>query len=528
MGKHFISDDPKATLIGITSGISENERGVELKLIPTTAYAVGSARTCYSQTPVFPDQPAKPEVAERILAGTREAGHLTTRQHVHLTYMLENVSRQATWSFLHSHPFYNSEQVSQRYVRMKDKFTIPQLEGRALEVYLNAVQAQFDAYESLRTVLTPVAREFYYDIFKARKNKVSSSGKEKYLGAIEKKAQEVARYAAGVNAHAFMYHTVSALTLMRYYQSSEFLDAPLEQQVLVDSMVAELRKIDPEFERAELRNKLHADNQQMRLDFTAAKRFAQEFDCSLEGKVSRLVDYKINAVETVACAVREILGKTKGELGNETAIDILLNPAKNRLLGDVTNLTTMDKLSRAMFHAHYTFRKKLSHTADSQDQRHRMTPASRPIICNQYAGEPDFIVPALVKESTEAMRIYQTSMERTFAAINQLLGSGINPEKAFYLLPNAFPIRFTESGDLLNLHHKWKLRLCYNAQEEIFNASLDEVKEVAEVHPEIAKYIGAPCMLRFMSHTQPYCPEGDRYCGVPVWKLAVNDYKRII
>jgi len=43
-------------------------------------------------------------------------------------------------------------------------------------------------------------------------------------------------------------------------------------------------------------------------------------------------------------------------------------------------VTTLGKLPRALSHAHYTFRKRLSHTADSQDQRHRMVPGSRPLL----------------------------------------------------------------------------------------------------------------------------------------------------
>ena len=33
--------------------------------------------------------------------------------------VLRNVSRQLLWSFLHAHPYYNSEQTSQRYVEVK-------------------------------------------------------------------------------------------------------------------------------------------------------------------------------------------------------------------------------------------------------------------------------------------------------------------------------------------------------------------------------------------------------------------------
>ena len=35
----------------------------------------------------------------------------------------------------------------------------------------------------------------------------------------------------------------------------------------------------------------------------------------------------------------------------------------------------------------------------------------------------------------------------------------------------------TESADLASLHHKLRMRLCYNAQEEIWRASLDEARK---------------------------------------------------
>ena len=86
--------------------------------------AVASAKTCYSSRGIiYPDDVSKDEkamaVRDRIASSTLEAGHLTTRQHAHFVFALDGVSRQFIWSFLHSHPFYNSEQVSQRYVRIR-------------------------------------------------------------------------------------------------------------------------------------------------------------------------------------------------------------------------------------------------------------------------------------------------------------------------------------------------------------------------------------------------------------------------
>ena len=60
--------------------------------------------------------------------------------------------------------------------------------------------------------------------------------------------------------------------------------------------------------------------------------------------------------------------------------------------------------------------------------------------------------------------------------------------------PNAKTLRFVESGSLLALLHKWTLRTCFNAQEEIFLASMDEVEQVRDAHPRIGRHIGPPCV----------------------------------
>ena len=80
-------------------------------------------------------------------------------------------------------------------------------------------------------------------------------------------------------------------------------------------------------------------------------------------------------------------------------------------------------------------------------------------------------------------------MEETWEAIGTLRARGVADEYAAYLLPNAVAIRFTESADLLNLHHKFAMRLCYNAQEEIWRASLDEALQIREVNPRIGPWL---------------------------------------
>ncbi len=446
---------------------------------------------------------------------------------------MDRVSRQFIWSFLHSHPYYNSEQVSQRYVRVAPgHFTIPNLPEKQARRYQDVVDLQMNRYNHLIELLMPEIRKRFYALFPQREKNAG-----KYEASLKKRAYEVARYLLPVATHAYLYHTVSALTLMRYHRLREMYDAPFEQRYVVQKMIDAVTSVDPDFTK-ELKDPIPLeDTPEYRIlsqrvasgksaGVTAV--FLAEFDASLEGRSSRLVDYKVNAEKILAASVRNVLGVTANELPDDTAIEKLMHPSENSYFADTFNVNTLSKLTRAMHHPHYTFRKKISHTADSQDQRHRMTPGSRPVLFTHYAGQADYIVPMLVKESGVVREIYEKTMEETFQGINDLLDDGVDIEKALYLLPNAFPIRFEESGDLLNLHHKWRTRACYTAQEEIFFATIEEIQQVKDVHPRIARHILAPCYLRMKAGETPYCPEGDRYCGVPVWKKAIEDYHRVL
>ncbi|MFQ5798877.1 MAG: FAD-dependent thymidylate synthase [Bacteroidota bacterium] len=496
---------------------------------------VATARTCYSSKGVIKDEQIEPERWKQLAKSLYEAGHHTTFQHAYFQFILDNVSRHFIWSFLHSHPFYNSEQVSQRYVEIKPGMcAIPPLEGEALEVYQRTIDFQVESYHKLIDLLKPLTADEYYKRFPGRR-----VYREKYTKDIKKKAQEVARYVMPIATFAYLYHTISGITLLRYYRLCEQYDTPLEQKIVIRKMVEELLKIDPLYEIV-LEGTLELDHTPEH-DFLishadrfshggmlASKAFLQEFDESLDGRVSKLIDYKRNNEKILAQSVREVLGVTTELLNDEDAIDLVLNPAKNKLLGESLVLTTHSKLARALYHPSYTFRRKLSHAADSQDQRHRMTPGSRPVLHAHYIDTPDYITPELVKQDSRVQRCYDEIMARAWEGITRLLRLGVNPEYAMYLLPNAVAVRFTESADLLNLHHKHVMRLCYNAQEEIWRASLDEATQIREVNPLIGKYLLPPCTVRAMAGMRPICPEGARFCGEIVWKMDISEYERVI
>ena len=504
--------------------------------------AVAAARTCYSASGIVTEDDVAG--AEDLPAEEKEkrlrrrdglakdlylAGHHTTLQHAHYQFTLSNVSRQFVWSFLHSHPFYNSEQVSQRYVEVKPgSCAVPPLEGKALEIYRRTVDLQVTAYRELSGALDPLVEAEYYERFPARGRRREIYGKE-----IRKKAREVARYVLPVATFTYLYHTISALTLLRYYRMAEQQDAPLEQRIVLGKMVEELLRLEPEY-RVILEEPLRAEETpESRIlsgaaapDPDRAARFAREFDRELGPRISLLVDCPAGNEALVAQGVREVLGIPRSEMADSEALALVMDPARNRYLGEALNLDSLSKLSRALYHARYTFRKRLSHTADSQNQRHRLTPASRPILAAHLTGEPDYATPGLIRRDPAIEERYRDIMGRIWEGIRELQGLGVPGEFVLYILPNAVNVRFTESADLLNLRHKHNMRLCYNAQEEIWQASWEEALQIRERDPRIGSHLLPPCTLRLQAGTTPYCPEGKRYCGAPVWNLPIDRHRR--
>jgi thymidylate synthase ThyX len=351
---------------------------------------------------------------------------------------------------------------------------------------------------------------------------------QKIERSAEKRAIEIARYVLPLAAFTTMVHTLSGIVLHRLWRMCSASDTPSEARAVIGEMVAQVRQLDPQFfERfgtapmEELpewkdvaRGQAHGEG------------FAREFDARLQGKTSRLLDYSPKAARVMAESYRAVVGLTESACSDAEAIDRLLNPARNRYRLETLNVGVHAPMMRALQHANYTFAKKISHTADSQDQRHRMVPGSRPLLTLADTREPDYVTPLLLAQNPRANELYERAMQDAWSAKNELLDRGVPPEIALYVLPNAKAIRLVETGSLLHLLHKWTMRTCFNAQEEIYNASMDEIAQLREVQPELSRYIGPPCHLR-AGITTPICTEGSHFCGVKVW-LDFPDIQRRI
>jgi len=481
--------------------------------------AIAAARTCYSPRLVQPEEITDKQRLN-IGAATFYSGHHTVYQHAHFEFGLENVSRQFVWSFLHAHPFYNSEQQSQRYVRLdRAQAYVPPVDlyfnQQSREIYELAIASAWNAYRELSSLLIADARAILSDIWHI--GPMSHPKRvQKIERAAEKRAIEIARYVLPVAAFTTMVHTISGIVLHRLWRMSAASDTPSESRAIIGAMVSLVKEIDTQFFDRFATEPLEELPEWKATAAAAGDAFAREFDAKLTGKTSKLLDYSSNAARVIADSYRAVVGLTEAQCSDAEALDRLLNPARNLYRLETLNVGVHAPMMRALQHANYTFAKKISHTADSQDQRHRMVAGSRPLLTLADTREPDYITPMLLANNPRAKEIYDRAMHDAWSAKNQLLDRGVSPEIALYLLPNAKSIRLVESGSLLHLLHKWTMRTCFNAQEEIYAASMDEIAQLREVHPELSKYIGPPCYLR-AGVTTPICTEGSHFCGIKVW-----------
>lgn len=520
------------------------------------ALAIAAAWSCYGSRPAKVDSVVKliqePELAglspakaaertarrERALklyADLFAAGHHTTLQHATFVFVLDNVSRLAIWSFFHAHPYYNSEQVSQRYREVSGKVMVtPNMPEAAAEIYGAAIERSLQGYHRLTELLTPDFARDYAGVFPARAKAKGEEAEKRTAAAIQKRAQEVARYVLPLATPAHLYHTVNALTLLRYYVLANQPDVPLEVRYIVNRMVEEVLAIDPNFlgapgypldlrlvgadETLEAKALAHW-RANLAQSAAESEAFCQRFDAELGELDSKLVSHNPDAEHVMAEAVRAVLGTDAATLDDTAALAQVLDGSQNPYLGHPLFLGMNSKLMQTMNHVPFTFQKRISGAEDAQNQRHRGTLSSGPLLTAHLRPEPDVIVPWAIARNPEAKAEYDATICAMWDAKNALLAQGISPEICLYLLPNSHRVRFYESGTLLSYYWKWVKRLCFDAQREIFDTARQEVAQVREVLPTIGHYVdGPPCVMRSRAGVRPICPEGDRFCGIPVWR----------
>ncbi|HHH72801.1 MAG TPA: thymidylate synthase, partial [Sulfuricurvum sp.] len=408
-----------------------------------------------------------------LLQGIFKGGHHTTLMHTHITMLISGMSRHLIWRMLHVHPYYNSEQVSQRYAKMKlENFVYPETGSRAeWEAYY---RDRFMDYEALIEILLPDV-EAVVPKFRRKDSR--------------KKAQEMARYVLPGGMSAYLYHTVNVITVLRYIAVAKAMpecrsEAMAFADILAEKLIETDASLAPLVEHAQAANPV----------FPA-------FDMNgLKAKIG---------VDDEPVKVYDVVGDAAFEV-NENYADVL---RYSQMLPDQGVLGGFSTYTR------------LSLSADAQNQRHRRSPAVRPALETIYARR--HYVPPIIAKNPEALALYERAIAASydfFEAQRDCIGFS----EAAYALSNAHEIELVERNDFTSFHHKAQMRLCYNAQEEIFDIVYEQVKQLRAMEVPGAEEFLPPCATRFAMKIRPTCPEGDHFCGVKVWKLDFEEYKREI
>src|SRR6184192_1954601 len=271
--------------------------------------AIAAARTCYAPRLITPEEITDKQRLN-IGAATFYSGHHTVYQHAHFEFGVENISRQFVWSFLHAHPFYNSEQQSQRYVRMdRTQAYVPPgslfFDAESRAIYERAIARAWSYYRELSSLLLPQAREILLDIWH-----VGPMSHPKRIQKIERSAEkrsiEIARYVLPVAAFTTMVHTLSGIVLHRLWRMCSASDTPSEARAVIGAMIEEVKKIDLQFFERFATEPLEElpEWKTVSQNQNTGESFAREFDAKLNGKTSRLVDYSPNALRVIADSYR--------------------------------------------------------------------------------------------------------------------------------------------------------------------------------------------------------------------------------
>lgn len=520
-------DPPKVSLISISQTPLETHKlssAQITELNAATILAGQSARTCYSSQLITPaDYLTGSEkhrtITDSVVISTKESGHLTTRQHLNFTFGIEGVSRYLTWSLLHSHPDYNSEQQSQRYVSMDDKgLMLPRLEDPHLDQAMQAAGRRLvEGYHELTDLLTPITTQLYLERFPGRSNQ---SWNNKVSSEAHKKAQEVARYLLPLGFKTTMYHTVNALTLSRYHRLKNTFHVNPEANLLVDSLINAAVNANPSFLN-ELDDPLPLEHTP---EYQAFKELHQPLDTTdinniLAGRPAALDLDQQNLTQKLAQAVRLTLNLN---LSDSEAVDLVLNPRKNPLLASKSGEVRMHQLSQTLNQIHLSAIVSLSHSADSQLQRHRALNHTQPLLDHLPQLDKDVVIPTIfyLLEAQHILEKYLEIQQQNIFTIHTLSEAGVDPSLTNYLLTNASRVKKRISGPLGGFYHFIKTRTCLNTQAEIYNIAIEIARQLPLLDQDLGQYFKnpAPCSIRKEAGIKPFCPEGNHYCGVPIWR----------
>ncbi len=427
----------------------------EMSLLDLSSYA---ALTCYN--------PEIPEIGKRIHVKDRlfETGHHTTLQHNSYTFAIDGLAVADVTFGLHlAASFYNSDQRSGRF---------------CIDMFKNPDYGQFESYirtfwpDVSNTVVSEIIEYIQYGIgvFNCYQPTAVAIAKrllqeerphfpEKNLeSTAEKIANEQLRNFISIIFPTGLIFTVNFSTLVAFWQSAW---TPVMKHVM-DKMVAIVVDGEPEL-----------------------KEFFRE-----EDRIGKEWSVKIAMNEVYITAPRAFMPQVNVDFEK-----LFIPPKAWQHPVDKLHFRPecMDNSIQRI-----TFTEYVSVATMGQDQRHRTIQRGIPEFTREF-----YLAPLLQKlQLTSAA---EELMQRWIKIID------VCPSTlAMNLAPYGAEIRYKKSAEINALLHESSKRLCWCAQEEIYNLALDVRKGlVAKLGDDnkLVQMLNPPCFA------DGKCLEGLRYCG---------------
>ena len=366
--------------------------------------------------------------------------------------------------------------------------------SKELANWCDLVAYQVKAYQQVAASLFPSVREEYFDRRPARRQKA-----DEHETAIRRLCLEDARYLLPQSVKANLYHTVSALTLLRYLRLAKRYEFADETTELCRQMLDCVLEVDPLFDK----------------DVERVEDSEDPWALDEEGDLPWEIDSARMAIKNAYSMLLDVSGAI--DLDDPLLVGAI-DPAENSILLDNLGLQAMDRRTQITEFVHFTFLKALSLTADAQSQRHRAIRRYQTALPDVFPSPERIRTPVKVARCETTRRLYEDHVSEITLRGRSL--HSVDPAPIHYTLPNGFVTHFIETGSLAGFAHRWKMRLCLLAQDEIRQAAEEEVRDVMGLGE--LQGIGAPCHIRHRGGVRPPCPEGDRFCGVRVWETPVG------
>jgi thymidylate synthase (FAD) len=201
-------------------------------------------------------------------------------------------------------------------------------------------------------------------------------------------------------------------------------------------------------------------------------------------------------------------------VGAVELLDTMSEPAVRKVLATIID----SGHHSALEHASYTFAiDGVSRAMTHQLVRHRL--ASYNQQSQRYVSfseEPAFVMPPAVAADPAAAERFGAAVDTAFSSYGDLIGLGVAPEDARYLLPNATETKIVVTMNVRELLHFFELRCCHRAQWEIREVAMRMLELAEPTAPYIFMDAGSACR-------RGACREGKLTCGDPYPKAPKRD-----